>query len=164
MENKNSSQEVPDLNKTKAQETSKNKLPTEIKIVILIYIISLFLPSSTEPRDGTGFLVLMIGWLAPLQLIFSWYANPFWIAAIFSFKMTEYKKASIFSGISLVLASQYFLMYVFDIKTSFIDSERVIIPFIGYYVWVLALVSTFIISIFNLFKSKKLTQNPETTV
>lgn len=132
----------------------QKRIPTRLKALSFLlgaaYVISLFLPSSTDSGDGNGLLVLMMGWIGPLVGIFSWYANPLWVGALHALLLEKYKRAVLLSVISILLGSQYFVMYLLNIKTSFIDSERVVEPGSGYWLWMLVLVLTCIFSVAEL--------------
>lgn len=153
-ENQSTQNNVQELPKEGAHST-----PARLKVLVLIFCgvwtASLFLPSSTDSGDGNGLLVLMMGWAGPLVGVFSWYANPIWLVSLSYFLKENYKKAAQFSSIALVLASQYFLMYILNIKTSFIDSSRVVEPGSGYWVWVLAFVGTLIFSLAEMLSIEK---------
>ena len=137
--------------------SEQKKIPFRLKIVagllFVAYAISLYLPASTNPGDGNGLLVLMMGWLGPITGTFSWYANPFWVGAVNALLYEKYSRAIQFSLISILLASQYFVMYFLNIETSFIDSSRVVEPGSGYWLWVLVLVSTCIFSVVEYFSA-----------
>ncbi len=147
------------MNNIISQENSnvspiKNKMPTYIKILIAFYVISLFLPSDTKGSD-IGLAALVIGWLGLFQGIFAWYANPLWIFAVNALRDKKYKSAVFFSMSSVVLALQVILMLSMDWKVNFIDSEYVIVPGVGYYLWLSVLIATFLTSLYFFIKDKK---------
>jgi len=120
----------------------KAKLNTNnihIPISIFCYLTSLILPGyyigeSFEPQ--MAYAALLVGWLGPLDLHFSWYANPFYFVALKSAKQPI--KSAIFGIIALALA----ITFIFSkkIMVSEAPTYAAIVSYgWGYGLWVTSL-------------------------
>ena len=97
---------------------SRHPIPTSRQLVLValvLWLISLALPFFVSPEDADlrnvtlGYHVLLLGWLGPLLLIFSWYANPLFLFACLKLLLTK-RSAGFTAGLAVVLAVS-FLFY-----------------------------------------------------
>lgn len=153
----------------------ENRNDLYLKILYGSFIVSLFLPGLYEYGDVIwGIQILLIGWLG--ITVPSWYANPFLLFALKSIKNRKFTNATTYSLIATVLG--FYALYtqllgnkcikylgVRDyeytsgcISMSMIDSTANYTLSIGYYLWLIVIVYTLILSVVNLIKNNAANQ------
>lgn len=146
----------------------ENRNDLYIKILWGAFIVSLFLPGLSDGSDTTyGIQILLIGWLG--IGVPSWYANPFLLFAFKSIKNKKFTRSTSYSLIALPLSfyalyAQLFgnkcIKYLGEREHEYISGCINILSgsytlSIGYYLWLIVIVYTLILSIVNLNKEEK---------
>ncbi|MBD1584732.1 hypothetical protein [Pseudoalteromonas sp. S16_S37] len=122
------------------------KLPV-LAISAALYLVSLCLPALHFAQQSplAGYSLLLWGWWGVVTLDLAWFANPLFIIAFVHCYLERYKRAAIYSGVSLVLA-----LSSFTAKQWFFN-EGGGTPItglgIGYYVWIIAIIILLTLSI-----------------
>ncbi len=146
----------------------ENRNSLYLKILWGGFIVSLFLPGLSDGSDTAyGIQILLMGWLG--IGIPSWYANPFLLFALKSIKNKKFTSATSYSLIAFLLGFYALYAQLFGNKCIKYLGEREheytngcinimsgsYTLSIGYYLWLIVLVYTLILSIVNLNKEEK---------
>lgn len=109
-------------------------------ITVALFLLSLLLTGIVTTHETMpGWIVLMLGWMGPLEKNFAWYANlPFAYALLLSKKSTVGPRVVLFYGFLLALSA-------FRLKVIHYDAggNDVIRLGTGYYLWLLSFVTLF---------------------
>lgn len=141
----------------------KNNFKLHIWISFILFILCLFFPgfyTNTDYSPPQAYQLLLSGFLGAIYGHFSWFANVFFLIAIYKWQDNEAKHAANFGFIAIAFALSF--LFYSEIATSEAPTFGIISAYgWGYYLWITS-IGTFAVGQYSLSNGQSLSHYRKT--
>lgn len=132
-----------EINVVPRTETQRHLPRNFLLASVTLFVICLALPAYTIGSGGNGFsargyVSLLTGWIAPLVLVWEWFANPALFISWLKLRKQKFAAGTAFAVLALIVASSFMFRQTLVVDEG--GSPRDIASKdIGYWLWLISI-------------------------